>query len=103
MGSTIPLWFYGGVAGSLSFFAWIAYATNVGKSLFKVEVTMHPILEPPWSRTTSTGRESSQFDDFLTLPDQNIDIILISSKSKQKPSVNYLFKADAAEIKYIPC
>ena len=41
------LWFYGGVAGSLSFFAWSAYATNVGKSLpaFKVEITIHPILE----------------------------------------------------------
>ena len=41
------LWFYGGVAGSLSFFAWSAYATNVEKSLpaFKVEVTIHPILE----------------------------------------------------------
>ena len=38
---SMVLWFYGGVAGSLSFFAWSAYATNVGKSLpaFKVEVT----------------------------------------------------------------
>ena len=31
--SFLGLWFYGGVAGSLSFFAWRAYATNVGKSL----------------------------------------------------------------------
>ena len=35
------LWFNGGVAGSLPFFAWEDYATNVGKSrpVFKVEVT----------------------------------------------------------------
>ena len=59
------LWLYGGEAGSLPFFAWEAYATNVGKSLpaFKVEVTMHTILETLWIRTISTGRETSQFDD----------------------------------------
>ena len=59
------IWFYGGVAGSLSFFAWSAYATNLGKSLpvFKVKVTMNPILETPWSKTISTDCETSQFDD----------------------------------------
>ena len=61
----MALWFYGREAGVLPFFAWEAYETNVGHSLpaFKVEVTMHPILETLWSRTISTGRETSQFDD----------------------------------------
>ena len=75
IGKLLVLWFYGGVASSLTFFAWEAYATNVGKSLlaFKVEVTMNPILETLWSRTVSTDCETSQFDDIYT-SDKNIFI-----------------------------